>query len=187
MKVTKILISFLALITLNSCNSQEYSNLICVETEQSECLNTNIKKLYEVLNSLTNVGLSEQEILKQPNYIQAILGGGSIYYEDFYVSAYHSESDFIIPYFCVIEKNKEGESLRKILDFKIITGKIDSLTLAFQTCELNEEANQKIIALVVQSQNEYRKAVHYAWEANPKSKKLESISIKGIYCPNEGF
>lgn len=179
--------SFIVSAILNFCNAQEYPNIICIETERTECLSDELKQMHETLETLINVSLTNEEISKKTKYVQAILSGGGIDYKNFYASAYYKRPDMIVAYFVDFKKNSEGERLTRILDFKIITGKIDSLTLSFQTCELMEKSNPRIMALVVASEKEYRGAVYKAWEANPISMKLESISIKGIRCPNEGW
>lgn len=74
----------------------------------------------------------------------------------------------------------------EMLDILVIPLK-NSEFLSHQTCQLNNETDQEIVALVVLEDKEFYDNILMAWRANRKTRKFEEISISGIICMNEGY
>ncbi len=71
-----------------------------------------------------------------------------------------------------------------VLEIKSVT---KGWTIKTSLCRLNQIENSWIVAWIKETKTEYIKLIKKAWKFNPDKRRIETLSIKGIDCLNEGF
>ena len=157
--------------------------------ENSTCSEQQFKKVHDTLLKYINTPLNEEIILSLPVYFHALLGGGSIDYLDnglnYGVTCSYKQKDCFVIMF-----NGYNSNLSEfvIFDFLIVERKEnDNKTLSYQVCNRDGKHDPLLISLVENHDKEYHEPAHLAWRVNVKTKRLVSVTPKGIKCGNEGW
>lgn len=174
--------------TVLSCNTNNDKRIYCLD--ESACNYLQLDSINHTLLKYVNVPLKEDEILSLPKYFHALLGGASLISSDndfrnYGVTCFYGENNLFIIMFNGTTQNER----RVLFDFKVIKiSNFDSTkTVSYQVCYRNNKLDSSLVALVETHDEMYHEPAYLTWYADVKTRKLMSVSSKGVKCGNEGY
>ena len=87
-----------------------------------------------------------------------------------------------------ISRNSSAKRIYKVLDTLVILKRDDSTFVTIGYCEINDESDENLIAVVKKTDSLKIKDIAEVWRANTASEKIERLNhTEGIDCFSEWF